>query len=90
MSGCDPVITVTFLQSGRVAQWDDSAASLLEFAENQGLSPPFCCRSGVCSTCISPLVRGQVEYCVPPVCEPGPGEILLCCSRPIESVEIDI
>lgn len=83
-------LTVRFLRSGIVSGWDPAAHSLLDFAERLGLSPPFSCRAGVCGTCLSPLKRGAVAYFEVPVIEPAPGELLLCCSRPTESVEIDI
>lgn len=90
MSAAHVVIKVNFLRSGLVVEWDDSMTSLLELAESHGLSPSFCCRAGVCGTCVSRLVRGAIEYVTEPVCELYAGEILLCCSRPIESMEIDI
>ena len=82
--------TVRFLRSGIVAAWDPAAHSLLDFAERRGLAPPFSCRAGVCGTCSSPLNKGAVAYFETPVMEPAPGELLLCCSRPTESVDIDI
>ena len=85
-----PLPTVTFLRSGKTVDWDPTAESLLDFAEKQGLTPPFSCRAGVCNTCLSVLVRGKVEYSEPPLMEPSSGEVLLCCSKPLESVEIDI
>ena len=88
-SGSTP-ITVRFGSLGRTEAWDVNAHSLLDFAEQLGLAPPFSCRAGVCGTCISKLGRGAVAYFEDPVAEIGAGEILLCCSRPIESVEIDI
>ncbi len=83
-------LTVTFLRSNLVAEWDPTAHSLLDFAEQSGLSPPFCCRAGVCGTCISPIKSGAVAYFESPVIEPANGEVLLCCSRPTEPVVIDI
>jgi ferredoxin len=83
-------LTVTFLRADLVAHWDPSAHSLLDLAEHSGLSPTFCCRAGVCGTCLCKIRRGTVAYFESPVFEPGPGEILLCCSRPTESVDIDI
>jgi uncharacterized protein len=85
-----PPLTVTFLRSNVVADWNPTAHSLLDFAEQIGLLPPFCCRAGVCGTCVSSIRRGAVVYFESPVFERAEGEILLCCSRPTDSVEIDI
>jgi ferredoxin len=81
---------VTFTHSLCSFEWNEKAHSLLEFAEHNGLSPPFSCRNGMCGTCISRLVRGTVSYFEEPLIELGHSEILLCCSRPVDSVEIDI
>lgn len=82
--------TVEFRRSGVRAAWTDAADSLLELAESCGLTPDFSCRSAVCGTCRARLVSGEVAYFEPPLSEPAEGEILLCCSRPVGSVVIDI
>jgi ferredoxin-NADP reductase len=81
-------VTVSFNGSSAPVPWPDDVHSLLELAESAGLEPPFSCRAGVCSTCTSRLVSGEVEYFEEPLTAPGPGELLLCCSRPRTSVEI--
>lgn len=82
-------VTVKFNGSSIPIPWTDGARSLLELAESVGLEPPFSCRAGVCSTCTSRLLSGEVEYFEQPLTPPVPGELLLCCSRPSTSVEID-
>jgi ferredoxin-NADP reductase len=86
----DGAATVEFRKSGRTAAWNPAAESLLAFAEDQGLSPEFSCRAGICGTCRSRLVSGEVAYFEEPLDEPPPGEILLCCSKPRGSVVIDL
>ena len=83
-------LTIEFRRSGRTAVWDDSAESLLSFAEDQGLAPDFSCRAGVCSTCKSRLIEGEVAYFEEPLDELAAGEVLLCCSKPKGSLVIDI
>jgi ferredoxin-NADP reductase len=83
-------VQVVFRKSGKTAMWDEKAKSLLDFAESLGIDAPFSCRAGVCNTCLSTLVRGDVEYFEEPLSEPGPGEVLLCCSRPKTTVEVDV
>jgi uncharacterized protein len=72
--------SVTFRKSGIFATWDPKAQSLLVFAEEQGLTPEFSCRAGVCGSCKSHLVEGQV----------ADGEVLLCCSRPTTEIILDL
>lgn len=81
---------VSFRRSGVQAAWDAAAYSLLDFAEAQGLCPDFSCRAGICSTCKSALLSGEVEYFEEPLEELEQGEVLLCCSRPRGPVVIDI
>lgn len=83
-------ITVEFRRSGVRSNWAEAADSLLAFAEDCGLSPDFSCRAGICSTCKCRLISGDIAYFEEPLSEPGPGEILLCCSRPTSPVVIDI
>lgn len=82
--------TVEFRRSGVTAVWDDASESLLAFAEEEGLSPEFSCRAGICSTCKSRLVAGEVDYFEEPLETLAEGEVLLCCARPRGSVVLDI
>ncbi|QEY33134.1 2Fe-2S iron-sulfur cluster binding domain-containing protein [Synechococcus sp. RSCCF101] len=73
---------VTFHRSGREARWAEAAGSLLELAEDQGLTPPFACRAGVCGTCRCRVLEGAVETTATPSAPLGEGEALICISRP--------
>jgi ferredoxin-NADP reductase/ferredoxin len=86
----DGAAIVEFRRSGITAVWDASCDSLLSFAENQGLSPAFSCRSGICSTCKSTLISGSVTYFEEPLDEVPEGSVLLCCSKPHGPVVLDI
>ncbi|MFD2738906.1 2Fe-2S iron-sulfur cluster-binding protein [Sulfitobacter aestuarii] len=81
---------VVFARSGVSAAWNDSANSLLELAEEAGLTPAFSCRAGICNTCRCGLKEGEVRYFEEPLDPPGPGEVLLCCARPEGRVVLDI
>ncbi len=82
--------TVEFRRSRQKAVWDSSAESLLAFAEEQGLEPDFSCRAGICGSCKSHLVAGEVTYFEEPLYELEAGEVLLCCSKPRGAVILDI
>ncbi|WP_252179366.1 MOSC domain-containing protein [Endozoicomonas sp. 4G] len=74
---------VTFLPAGILAKWDAGLnLSLLELAEQYGLTPPNACRMGVCHTCISRLEVGDTFYDRKIAIAPAEGQFLLCCSRP--------
>ena len=82
---------VSFARSGITAHW--SAAryqSILELAEACDLSVRWSCRSGVCHSCESGLVSGQVAYGPEPLDEPAVGNVLVCCARPTGDVVIDL
>ena len=83
-------ITVTFRKSGRSAPWVDGAESLLSFAESHGLAPEFSCRAGVCGTCKTGLVEGEVSYFEDPLDDPGAGQVLICCARPKGNLVLDL
>lgn len=81
---------VTFARSGRSAPWIDTAPSLLEFAEAQGLQPDFSCRAGVCGSCACRVLEGEVDYLSEPLESPAPGEVLLCCATPRGQITLDL
>lgn len=81
---------VEFRRSGRSVAWDPAAESLLAFAENNGLDPEFSCRSGICGTCRTAIIAGEVDYFEEPLDPPGAGQILLCCARPKGNLVLDL
>lgn len=81
---------VQFMPSGTRVAWSSACNSLLELAEQAGLAPAFNCRTGICSTCHAGLREGQVEYFEDPLDPPANGRVLLCCSRPVGPVVVDL
>jgi ferredoxin-NADP reductase len=81
---------VTFSSSGVKTNWNNSFDSILDLAEASGLSPDYSCRSGICNTCVSKLIDGEVEYSEEPLNPPDPGYVLICCSKPKTNVIIDV
>lgn len=80
---------VEFLPTGTRVVWNQNCQSLLELAEEAGLTPPFNCRAGLCNTCQVTLREGSVEYFETPLDTPEDGNILLCCTRPTTAVTVD-
>ncbi len=89
-SESDGEFQVTFAQSGLTAKWDPEVESILALAETHGLRPDFSCRTGICHTCTSKLIEGEVEYLTEPLDRPDPGCVLICCSRPKTNVVIAV
>ena len=82
---------MSFARSGITAHWNASAyGSLLELAEACDVPVRWSCRTGVCHNCESGLVSGDVAYDPEPLDNPAAGNLLVCCSRPIRDVVIDL
>jgi ferredoxin-NADP reductase/MOSC domain-containing protein YiiM len=82
---------VSFARSGIAAHWQASThQSILELAEACDVPVRWSCRTGVCHSCESGLVAGAVAYEPEPLDRPAEGNLLLCCSRPIRDVVIDL
>jgi ferredoxin len=75
-------VMVRFARSGVERIWEPSKGTLLDLAESEGLTPPYSCRSGICQTCSTKIVSGDVLYAEPPMTAPEEGEALICCSYP--------
>ena len=74
--------TVTFSGAGVERSWSAADGSLLDFAESQGLSPDYGCRSGQCGSCKTRVLKGRVSHS-PQVSVPlADDEALLCCAMP--------
>jgi len=73
---------IVFAQSNKTIIWQADADSILEFAEANGLNPPYSCRQGICGTCECKLLEGEVEYQEAPTAEIEEGSVLICISKP--------
>ncbi len=82
--GPTPTTLVTFTTSGQSAPWtsSDPDATLLSFAEDQGLEPAFACRAGVCGTCACRVIEGEVSYISEPSAPVATGSALICIAKP--------
>jgi ferredoxin-NADP reductase/MOSC domain-containing protein YiiM len=81
---------VSFTRSGLTVPWGSSFQSLLELAEACDVPVKWSCRTGVCHTCESALIGGTVAYQPDPLEPPADGNVLICCSRPREDVDLDL
>ena len=81
---------ISFSRSNLSVAWDPAFASLLELAEACDVPVRFSCRSGVCHTCETGLVSGEVSYRPDPLEPPEPGSALICCSQPAGEVTLDL
>jgi len=76
---------IVFARSFKEAIWTQESGSLLELAEECGLSPMFGCRSGSCGTCRIRILSGEVAYPSPPTAEIPNDEALICCATPAQA-----
>ncbi|UGY17283.1 MOSC and FAD-binding oxidoreductase domain-containing protein [Bradyrhizobium septentrionale] len=82
---------ISFARSGVAAHWKASAyQSILELAEACDVPVRWACRSGVCHNCESGLVSGTVAFGPEPLDRPADGNLLICCSRPVGDLVIDL
>lgn len=73
---------VVFATTQRDARWSAEDGTLLDFAETNGVDAPSNCRSGMCGTCSTRLISGEVSYPVPYEAVIQPGHALICCAIP--------
>lgn len=81
---------VTFARSGITTAWSPDHASLLGLAEACDIPTRWSCRTGVCHTCVTPLVSGDITYTTEPLEPPEAATVLVCCSRPANEVVLDL
>jgi ferredoxin-NADP reductase/MOSC domain-containing protein YiiM len=82
---------VSFARSGITAHWKASAyQSILELAEACDVPVHWSCRTGVCHNCESGLVSGAVAYDPEPLDKPADGNLVICCSRPVRDIVVDL
>jgi ferredoxin-NADP reductase len=88
----DQLFRVTFPKTGHVVECGPGM-TILSAAREAGLRPLSSCQRGICGTCKSKLISGQVDM------QHGggirqreidQGKILICCSSPLSDVEVEI
>ena len=82
--------TIEFARSNLAIPWSSDYASLLELAEACDVPVRWSCRTGVCHSCESALIAGEVDYSPDPVEPPADGSALICCAHPRNDVVLDL
>ena len=82
--------TIEFARSNLAIPWSGDYTSLLELAEACDVPVRWSCRTGVCHTCETTLIAGDVGYSPDPVEPPPEGSALICCSQPRDDLVLDL
>jgi ferredoxin-NADP reductase/ferredoxin len=82
--------TIEFARSDLAIPWGNDYGSLLELAEACDVPVRWSCRTGVCHTCETTLIAGNVKYSPDPVEPPADGSALICCSQPRDDIVLDL
>jgi ferredoxin len=81
---------VSFSRSGITVDWSGEYSSILELAEACDVPTRFSCRSGVCHTCVTPVIAGAVGYDQPPLELPLDRTVLICVAQPSDALVLDL
>jgi ferredoxin-NADP reductase/MOSC domain-containing protein YiiM/ferredoxin len=82
--------TIAFARSDLTIPWSSDYGTLLELAESCDVPVRWSCRTGVCQTCETTLIAGDVDYNPDPVEPPAAGSLLICCSQPRDDIVLDL
>jgi ferredoxin-NADP reductase/MOSC domain-containing protein YiiM len=81
---------VTFARSGISTRFPTGWRSVLELADACDVPTRWSCRTGVCHTCVTPVLSGEVRYRPDPLEPPAKGRVLVCCARPATDIVLDM
>ncbi|MBO3462266.1 2Fe-2S iron-sulfur cluster-binding protein [Aetokthonos hydrillicola Thurmond2011] len=82
---------ILFATSGKTLNWKQGDGTILEFAEANGMNPPFSCRAGICGTCMCKISAGTVDYIEEATADIDHDSVLICISQPGSSqIVLDI
>ena len=54
-------LKIEFVKSGKTLEWNDEVENIRELAEDNGIEIPTDCGVGVCGTCKTKLLSGNVS-----------------------------
>jgi ferredoxin-NADP reductase len=81
---------VTFARSGIATPFQEDKHSVLDLADACDVPTRWSCRTGVCHTCITRMLSGEVTYSPDPLDPPADGEVLICSARPRTEIILDM
>jgi ferredoxin-NADP reductase/MOSC domain-containing protein YiiM len=81
---------IAFARSDLTIPWSSDYGTLLELAESCDVPVRWSCRTGVCQTCETTLIAGDVDYSPDPVEPPTDGSVFICCSQPRDDLVLDL
>jgi ferredoxin-NADP reductase/MOSC domain-containing protein YiiM/ferredoxin len=81
---------IAFSRSDLTIPWSRDYGTLLELAESCDVAVRWSCRTGVCHTCETAIIAGDVDYNPDPVEVPPRGSVLICCSQPHDDLVLDL
>jgi ferredoxin-NADP reductase/MOSC domain-containing protein YiiM len=81
---------VTFARSGITTPFASGRLSVLDLADACDVPTRWSCRTGVCHTCATPLLSGDITYHPAPLESPADGQVLICCCRPSTDIVLDM
>ena len=81
---------ISFSRSGLTVLWSSRDRSLLGLADACDVPTRWSCRTGVCHTCITSLLSGEIAYSPAPLDPPAADQVLICCSRPETDIVLDM
>lgn len=71
-------------------EFQESDRNLLNALQKNKIDVLYHCREGFCGACRCTLKKGQVEYINEPLAFVRKGEILTCCSKATQDIEIEL
>jgi ferredoxin-NADP reductase/MOSC domain-containing protein YiiM len=81
---------VTFARSGITTPFGGDQRSVLDLADACDVPTRWSCRTGVCHTCVTPLLSGDITYAPDPLDPPADGEVLICCAQASTDIVLDM
>ena len=81
---------VTFARSGISVPFDPERGNVLNLADACDVPTRWSCRTGVCHTCVTTLLSGDITYSPDPLEPPPDGQVLICCTRPRTDIVLDM
>ena len=78
---------IQFQKSNFEQRWNAGEPTILEIAEEHGLTPEYGCRNGVCGTCKVKLKSGKTAYRTRPSAAHDRDEVLICCAVPAKDTD---